>query len=764
MAVCTHCATPLPGGSRFCSHCGTRAPGTDADSPTSSPQSRELFERLEKATEGKYEVVSEIGRGGMAVVFLGYQMSLDRYIAIKVLLPFLGFDTELVERFLREARTQGRLDHPSIVKVYEIYNQGGLSFFTMPFVSGQSLRKLLEDEPQPPLAKVHRYMCQAADALAYAHRRGVVHRDVKPDNMVLDEERDCVILTDFGIAKALSAESTLTTPGDLLGTPHYMSPEQGEGKIDLDGRTDQYSLGLVGYEMLAGRRPFEATNLAELMYKHRFEDPERLEVVRPDAPDEMRLAISQSISKNRDDRFPTMEAFLAALESCTPMIGAVDELPTEPMPRVATGDTTQPERTATSGSAATAGADGALRPVAAGAGDAPRRGGSRVVWIGGAVAVVLVAALGLTLGPVRSLLTGGDAAGGALATAPAGTEAEGSGAEMGAGAEQTAEPDGGAQQETTETKVDDAGDAGATAEAGSREDDRAIGGDPGEPRDEEGRALALAQQARVARAQQAAVAAGAADIFGAELARLNSQLQDANREMEAGAYELARGRYTDLAQEFAALTQKSENARENGGLDAVAARREMERLRRTAVDAGLRQRAPLAFTSALFYANQARGQFDAGDYSSAAKLYEQAGRAYQDLLDRFAEGPVSDSGEERGTELSAEETISALVDRFGELFASEDLSGMSAELYKSQIPDEDRQFLRTIFERADDINVTQLDRNLDVGETSATADVRLRMRFRQSRTRAAGDRDLRLELRFVSGAAGWRLASLRPRG
>jgi serine/threonine protein kinase/ketosteroid isomerase-like protein len=274
----------------------------------------------------------------MAVVFLGYQKSLDRQIAIKVLLPILAYDPEIVLRFQREAKTQGKLDHPSIISVYEVYDEGGLTFFTMPYVSGRSLRTYLEDEPKPPIEKVRRYLGQAADALAYAHRRGVIHRDVKPDNILIDEERDWVILTDFGIAKALSAESTLTTPGDLLGTPHYMSPEQGEGKLDLDGRADQYSLGLIGYEMLAGRRPFKADNLAELMYMHRFEEPESLDKLCPDVPQGLRDTIKRAISKDREDRFPTMEGFYAALEATEYEL--VEEDRTEPMPPPGSEDTT----------------------------------------------------------------------------------------------------------------------------------------------------------------------------------------------------------------------------------------------------------------------------------------------------------------------------------------------------------------------------------------------------------------------------------------
>ncbi|NIR45594.1 MAG: protein kinase, partial [Gemmatimonadetes bacterium] len=315
MEVCVHCSTPLPDGSHYCSQCGTPTSGGRTDAPTVTPQGREIYDRLTEATVGKYEVLRELGRGGMAVVFLAHQKSLDRLVAIKVLLPLLAYDPEIVERFMREAKTQGKLDHPNIIQVFEVYNESGLTFFSVPFISGMSLRTALRDDPRPGLNKIKRYLRQAADALAYAHRRGVVHRDVKPDNILIDSERGRVILTDFGIAKALAAETTLTTPGDLLGTPQYMSPEQGEGRHDLDGRADQYSLGLIGWEMLAGRRPFQADNLAELMYKHRFEEPEDIDSIRPDAPRNLRAAIKRAISKDRELRFPNMDEFAAAMDA-----------------------------------------------------------------------------------------------------------------------------------------------------------------------------------------------------------------------------------------------------------------------------------------------------------------------------------------------------------------------------------------------------------------------------------------------------------------
>ena len=719
----------------------------------------------------------------MAIVFLGYQKSLDRQIAIKVLLPFLGFDTELVQRFLREARTQGRLDHPNIIKVYEVYNESGLTFFTMPYVSGPSLRALLEREPKLPLAKVHRYLCQAADALAYAHRREVIHRDVKPDNMVLDEDRDSIILTDFGIAKALSAETTLTTPGDLLGTPHYMSPEQGEGTLDLDGRADQYSLGLVGYEMLAGQRPFEATSLAELMYKHRFENPEGLEALRPDVQLAFRVAVTRAIAKERADRFPTMDAFLAALSSCGEL-EAEDQDPTEPMPPPGSGDTTlrvtTPPRRARS---RTAGGDSQEGEFYPGWLDAPadvraatsgavstaatrgKRGLRRVLLYGGGLAVAVAVGGLFLIGPLRPLLDragAGDSDSQAAAVTPV-EASDPSGATDAAPGDPESSGDAEAEVATLQGE-----ESVPTPEVGGGEEPA---GEPpaGEGEDRErdaGRTAAI--QATAGRAQseamaarQVAVEAGAALIFGMELAELDGKADEFNRMMAAAQFEIATPLFGELAGEFGELARRSEAAAADGGREAATARRDMQGRREAAVAAGARR---LALVRPGMIASQAREQFDAGNYGEAASLFRQAEQAYADLLpaDEADPGARAEPGQPEQPALTAEQTISGLIERFGELFAQEDLAGMGVELYRRQLPREDRAFLTTVFERADEIQVVRLEQDLNVEGTSAAADVRLRMRFDQSRTGASGQRDIRFRMEFASGPNGWRLEALNP--
>lgn len=762
MAVCTHCATPLPDGSRFCSHCGTSVKELEADSPTLSPQSQELFDRLQEATEGRYEILSELGRGGMAVVFLGFQESLERYVAIKVLLPFLGFDTELVQRFLREARTQGKLDHPHIIKVYEVHNEAGLTFFTMPFVGGLSLRKHLEDEPQPPFAKVNRYLSQAAEALSYAHRRGVIHRDVKPDNMLIDEDRDCVILTDFGIAKALSAETTLTTPGDLLGTPQYMSPEQGEGKQDLDGRADQYSLGLIGYEMLAGRRPFDSASLAELMYQHRFEEPESLEALRPDVPLATRLTIARAIKKDREDRFPTMDAFLAALESGEI---AEHEEPTVPMPVAASDDTTvrmatPPRR---------AGAEATPQPSEATA--ARGRGGrSRKLVLGaGATVLALVAAL-TVFGPLRpfaqSFLAGdsGEQPGqpnNVAAVLPETEEATASDEMQEPGGEGDA-AEGGETQQTGATQTEDvpvdatAGDPGTSEQPPVVEETEGPADtDPADP----DRAVAEQGRADVAAARNAALEASAAVLFTQDLAALDDTLSQADRMMEAGLFDMAAQRYVALSDSYDGLTARSADAVERGALEAVAARDAAELRRQDAMDAGARER-PMALMRANVLLTEGRKELDAGSYSAATGLFNQAQQAYARLAAALA-GEAVDA--ERPEELPAEAQIERLIVRFGELFEQEDLPGMARELYRAPVPDPDRQFYSAVFERADEIQLTRIDREVTVDGSTALADARLQMTFVQARTGENRSDEWRVELRFASGPRGWRLEGVRPR-
>src|SRR5690348_3811740 len=212
-----------------------------------------LEERVAAAVGPQYEIDDEIGRGGMSVVYRARDRRLNRPVAIKVLPPELDHDPAIRARFTREAQTSAQLSHAHIVPIYDVGEREGLAYFVMAIVSGGNLAMLLTREPRQPLDEVRRLLCEIADALAYAHLRGVIHRDIKPDNILLDEATGRVLVTDFGIARAIEASTRLTVTGIAVGTPAYMSPEQAIGDREIDGRSDVYSLGVLGYQMLTGR-------------------------------------------------------------------------------------------------------------------------------------------------------------------------------------------------------------------------------------------------------------------------------------------------------------------------------------------------------------------------------------------------------------------------------------------------------------------------------------------------------------------------------
>ncbi len=308
--TCIHCSSPLPHGSRFCPACGA-----DTEDPASSPRvslgtTADLQNKLRAAVRGRYDVKKLLGRGGMGAVFLAIDQSLDRPVAIKVLPPDLSEDKRFYDRFEHEARTAAKLDHPHIIPIYAVEISDGVNYFVMKFVTGRTLDQLLQSGPLP-IDVAQRILWESACALGHAHSRGVVHRDVKPANIMIDDH-GLAMVTDFGISKALESAHQFTATGQVIGTPHYMSPEQAKG-VTVDGRSDQYSLGVVAYRMLAGRLPFMDDSVHTVIYKHIFEMPPPLEMFRPDAPDFLRTAIHRAIQKEADDRFATMEEFATAV-------------------------------------------------------------------------------------------------------------------------------------------------------------------------------------------------------------------------------------------------------------------------------------------------------------------------------------------------------------------------------------------------------------------------------------------------------------------
>ena len=277
------------------------APPHSADGPGTSADP--LLDRLRLATRGVYEVEGELGRGGMAVVYLGVDTRLERRVAIKVMDPRLSLTQGMAERFLREARLAARLQHPNIIVVYEIRQSDDIVFFVMSLIDGVAVDELVRKHGPLPIDQVRWILQQASRALAFAHSEGVVHRDIKPANILLNFKGE-VILTDFGIAKALGGEG-LTQSGQSIGTPVYMSPEQFSG-MEMGPATDQYSLGITAYQLLTGKPPF-AGDLYQLVAAHGTVAPVPLRELRPDCPAFLANAIMRMLAKKPSDRWPSLE-------------------------------------------------------------------------------------------------------------------------------------------------------------------------------------------------------------------------------------------------------------------------------------------------------------------------------------------------------------------------------------------------------------------------------------------------------------------------
>ena len=275
----------------------------------------DLQTRLAEALAGQYVIVRALGQGGMGTVFLARDVTLDREVAVKVISPELAASPELRQRFLQEARTVAKLRHPNIVAVYTAGEGNGLLYFVMEFVPGESLRDRMTREITMNADASCEILRDLSLALDYAHQSGIVHRDVKPENVLLDRESGRAMLTDFGVAVALAAagDSRLTGAGFVLGSPRYMSPEQASGERDLDGRSDLYSLGLIGYEMLTGAPAIDAPTAASTLVKQLTERPDPVLQKAPGTPKEVGAAIDRVLLKNPADRFARGAAFAAAL-------------------------------------------------------------------------------------------------------------------------------------------------------------------------------------------------------------------------------------------------------------------------------------------------------------------------------------------------------------------------------------------------------------------------------------------------------------------
>ncbi|MFI5207856.1 MAG: TonB family protein [Gemmatimonadales bacterium] len=421
---CSRCGEQVDTSSRFCPRCGedlsklttgAGKPGATAPLSAQPPQEDETA-IVREALKDEYELEKELGRGGMAVVYKARDKQLEREVAIKVLPFSLSFDAEFVERFQREARTAGKLEHPNIIPIYRVGRAGRVIYFCMKFIRGKSLTDKIEARGAIPVPELKRLLIESARALGYAHKHGIVHRDIKPDNIMFDELGQAIV-ADFGIAKAQSG-AKLTGTGMSIGTPHYMSPEQARAQ-NLDGRSDIYSLGVVAYQCLTGHVPFDGEDSFSIGYKHIMEE---LPVPALEQADqrEMFTIIQKMMAKKPDDRFQTAEEVVAAMEGGAMPIADLATMPTRaiepqkapakgakpaggPPPAIATAATTPlPRASASMGvpkdvAAARAAGAGAAPPPAKPA-LKPKETGKKKSSGGLIAAVVILALAGAALG------------------------------------------------------------------------------------------------------------------------------------------------------------------------------------------------------------------------------------------------------------------------------------------------------------------------------------------------------------------------------
>jgi serine/threonine-protein kinase len=302
---------------------GPRGPPPAGSSTTAPDPDHEIPDALRGALATRYLVEAVVGRGGSATVYRARDLKHRRAVALKVLRAELAYAVG-PERFLREIEVCARLVHPHILPLHDSGEAAGLLYYVMPFVSGESLRARLERSRPVPLDEALRVVRDVSEALDYAHAHGVLHRDVKPENVLLDAGH--ALVTDFGLADLLEAAGgdTLSAAGLVAGTPEYMSPEQAAGEATLDARSDLYALACLAYEMLAGEPPFSGAPPRAIMARHVCAPPPSLALTRPDLPSPVVAALSRGLAKAPEDRYATAAEFLRALESGQPPEGFPD--------------------------------------------------------------------------------------------------------------------------------------------------------------------------------------------------------------------------------------------------------------------------------------------------------------------------------------------------------------------------------------------------------------------------------------------------------
>src|SRR4051795_4094144 len=306
---CSRCGSEITGKSKFCPSCGLDLMATTPVHAIATGVLQEL-DLVRESLSAEYDIIEELGRGGMAMVYRAKDRQLEREVAVKVLPFSLAFDTEFVERFQREARTAAQLEHPNIIPIYRVGRSDRVIYFVMKFLRGGSLSGILGQRKKLTPPEIRRLLLEAGSALGYAAQRGIVHRDIKPDNIMFDEFGQSV-LTDFGIAKAASGQK-LTGTGMSIGTPHYMSPEQARAQ-PIDGRSDIYSLGVVAFQCLTGSVPYDGEDSFSIGYKHITEPIPTPNLV---TADERRVfeIIKRMLMKDPFDRYQTCEELIASFQ------------------------------------------------------------------------------------------------------------------------------------------------------------------------------------------------------------------------------------------------------------------------------------------------------------------------------------------------------------------------------------------------------------------------------------------------------------------
>jgi hypothetical protein len=318
-SACARCGGPVGPADKLCAQCGADVAAVQGNVTIdvvgvplshSGVQQAAQLDAVRQATFGEYEILAELGRGGMATVYLAHDLALDRKVAIKVVAAALLAGEGMAERFKREARTAASLSHPNIIPIYAVKESERTLYFVMKFIEGRPLDSIMREVGRLPIPIVQAIVHQVGSALGYAHKHGVVHRDMKPSNVMVDSE-GWAIVTDFGIAKVAEARG-LTIPGTMVGTPAYMSPEQCDAK-ELTGASDQYSVGVLAYEMLAGRLPFLAQSAMAMMYAHCNVAPAPIRDLRPATTPEVAEAVMRMLAKEPAARWANMEAAVAAM-------------------------------------------------------------------------------------------------------------------------------------------------------------------------------------------------------------------------------------------------------------------------------------------------------------------------------------------------------------------------------------------------------------------------------------------------------------------